>query len=223
MKASKTSLPDSLPDGLAIMEYEQNLMCIASEVCAIKLSHHQPVPPGHEEYMREEVRNVLKEMYEAIYGVENVVHVPLQYVEFRDLKVFDKTFISEKSRSKKSSAIIAAWPSITGILTSRHPCKDDICVGTVKYFLCHSAMIKINQQDTEKNHMLAFVDWNDNHPQKFMLGNGIVISCKSFSSSSFMPASRIISQCAIVDQTVSFDYGKESVRIALPLKRPCFT
>ena len=70
-----------------------------------------PIPPRKEKYLKEEKRDILAEMYIAIYGQENVAHVPLHYEEFRDLKVFEKkTYIS------RSSTIIAAWPSPSGIL-----------------------------------------------------------------------------------------------------------
>ena len=202
MKTSKTSLPVPIMDGLAIMTYEENLMCLASDVCAIRLPYHEPVPPGREKYMREEVRDMLKEMYDILYGIENVVHVPLQYVEFSNVKVFNKTYLSEKSRAKKSPAIIAAWSSVSDILTERHSSYDDLCVGTVKYFLCHSVTVKVDSVETNKSHILVCINWNEDHPQKYLLGNGIIISakvCQSFSSASFLPVSRIMTQCAIID------------------------
>lgn len=219
----KLSLPDSVLDGLAVMKYEQNMLCLVSDICSSKLPHHRPIPPGHEKYMREEVRDTLSEMYAAIYGFENVVHVPLQYTEFHDVQVFDKTYISVKSRSTKSPAVLAAWASPSGIITDRVPCCDDIRVGIIKYFLLHSAKVKSEDRtNVEKIHVLACIDWSEDHPHKFLFGNGIIIGatvCQAFSSASFMPVSRIITQCAIVDRKMCMDYGEDSVRIALPLKK----
>ena len=80
--------------------------------------------------------------------------------------------------------------------------------------------VKVDNVHTKKSHILACINWNEDHPQKFLLGNGIIISAKvykSFSSASFMPVSCIMTQCAIIDQTFC---AEDSVRIALPLKRP---
>ena len=221
MKTCKTSLPVPVMDGLAMMRYEQNLMCVAPDVCAIKLPCHELVPPRREKYIREKVCDMLKEMYCALYGVENIVHVPLLYVEFTNIKVFNKTYLSEISTAEKSPAIIAAWPSVSGILTERHPSNDDLHVGTVKYF-ASLFNHKTNNAVSKECHILACIDWNEDHPQKNFLGSGIIISAKlyqSFSLASFLPVSRIITQCAIIDQTFGFDYGEDNVRIALPLRR----
>ena len=68
-------------------------MCLASDVCPIKIPYQEPVPPGHEKYMREEVRDMLKEMYDVLYGMDNVVHIPIEYVQFSNIKIFDKTYL----------------------------------------------------------------------------------------------------------------------------------
>ena len=223
MKLAKTNFPDSVLDGLAVMTYEQNILCLPTGICSTKLRHHRLVPPGREKYMREEVCDMLSEMYAAIHGVENIVHIPLQYIEFHDIQIFDKTYISEKSRSTKSPAVIAVWPALSGLITDRTPCSDDVRLGTIKYFLQHCAKLKSRDgTEIEQTNILTCIDWNKDHPCKFLLNNGIIIAstvCQAFSCASFMPVSRIITQCAIVDQKMRMDYGEDSVRIALPLKR----
>jgi len=175
----------------------------------------------------EEVRDTLHEMYATLYGDDNVIHVPLRYEEFREVNVFCKTFTSEKSRSSKSPIVLAVWPSPSGILTTTSPTCDDVRVGAVKYFLLHTAKIKIDNVDSEnctinKTHILARIQWNQDHPRKFHFGNGIIISSSVYdtlSCASFMPVSRIITPCAVVDKKMQMDYGEDSVRIALPLWR----
>ena len=93
MKLAKTSLSDSIIDGLAVMTYKQNMFCLTTDICSTKLPHHRPLPPGREKYMREEVRDILSETYAALYGIEIVAHIPLQYIEFLDVQVFAKTYI----------------------------------------------------------------------------------------------------------------------------------
>lgn len=49
-----------------------------------------PVLPGHEKCLPEEARDVLTEMYSVLYGLENVVHIPLRYKEFHSVEVFNE-------------------------------------------------------------------------------------------------------------------------------------
>ena len=46
-------------------------------------------------------------------------------------------YTSEKSRSERSSAILAAWPSVSGVLL-RTPHEDDLRVGIVQFFILHT-------------------------------------------------------------------------------------
>jgi hypothetical protein len=87
MKLTKTVLPDSIIDSLSVLKYEDNMLCSASEICAVKLDCQQPVPPGQEKYFTEEYRDTLSEMYHAIYGKENVLHVPLHYEAYREVQI----------------------------------------------------------------------------------------------------------------------------------------
>ena len=50
-------------------------------------------------------------------------------------------YTSEKSRSERSSAILAAWPSVSGVLL-RTPHEDDLRVGIVQFFILHTPHIR---------------------------------------------------------------------------------
>ena len=158
-----------------------------------------------EKFMIEEKRNFRTEMYSEIYGKENIVHVPLRHEVFREMKIFEKLYISAKSRSSRSHAIVGVWPSPSGIL-NREPCGDDVRIGLIQYFFVHYPTIKClsDQQGAQDEctsnqpHVIAEIEWCQDHPRKFIFGNGIIIAstvCEPFSSASFMPISRIISQC----------------------------
>ena len=72
-----------------------------------------------------------------------------------------------------------------------------------------------------KSHILAQVSWYDDHPCKFALKNGIILSAtvpQPPNNSIFMPVSWIISQCATVNKTLQMDFGEDHVCVALPLK-----
>ena len=227
MKQAKTALPDTTIDGVAFLKYEENLLCYPKHVCAARLPFHHPIPPGREKYLPEEARELLTEMYSVLYGLEKVVHVPLRYEQFHSVEVFNEMYTSAGSRTTRSAAIIAAWPSPGGILTSRKPSHDDIRVGIVQHFLQHTPSVKVSTderaQTTEKRqHILAKVSWFQDHPQKYLLGNGIILSatvCQTSYSATFIPISRIISRCAIVKRRLQMSYGEDLLCVAIPLKK----
>ena len=176
-------------------------------------------------------------MYSAIYDVESVQHVPLRYVEFHQIRIFEQLYTSARSRTNCSSAIVAFWPHLSGILSSRQPSVDDVRVGVVEYFMLHTPALKSdkstpgtssccqNVASEPKKHLLAHVKWYQDHPQKFVLGNGIVLSAtvtEHMSSASFIPVSRIVSRCVMLHTTLQFSYGEDKVCIAIPVKRYYF-
>ena len=219
-KECETALPDPVISGLVVLKYEHNLMCLPQEICAIKQSFQYLVPPGCEKYMLDNQRQDLSLMYRVIY--ENVVHVPLRYTEFNQIKVFDRIYTSTKSRTTRSAAFIAIWPHLSGILTSRHPQVQDVRVGIIENFLIHTPEIKqADGENFQQPHVLAYVKWYQDHPQKFF-SNGIVLSAtvtEHTSGASFMPVSRILSQCAFINMKVKFEYGEDKVCVTIPVKR----
>ena len=74
-------------------------------------------------------------------------------------------FISKKSRSQRSNAIVAHWPNVIGSAidtTGEAPMY-------VMYFLQHELTVKCTtdgQAKTCKVHLLAKVMWKDNHPYR---------------------------------------------------------
>ena len=225
MKHEKTSLPNAVIDSFSLLKYENNTVCSTHEVCATKYSFQQPLTPIREKYFTEIVRDALNDMYCAIYGKEFVVQVPLRYEEFYQLKIFKSVLSTSKSRSSKSTAVIAAWPSPSGILTGRKPMPDDVRVGTIEYFFSHQPTILLCEGDANRAvatpHLLARVKWFQDHPQKFLLKNGIVIASTVYESeqcSTFIPVSRIITQCATVTKYLQLSYGEDHVCIALHLR-----
>ena len=224
-KDYKTAVPDPVIVSLAVLNSERYMMCLPQDICALKLPCHCLCMPGREKFMIECDREALLKMYTALYGAENVDHVPLRYTQFIQVQIFEQTYTSAKSRTSRSSGIIATWPYLAGILTSRPPSMNDVRVGFIQYFLLHKPCIKsprdYSHQTTENSntHFLACVKWLQDHPQKFVLGNGTILSATVTDHVSFMPVSRIISRCAVVDTSIQFDYGEDKVCIAIPVRR----
>ena len=159
----------------------------------------------------------LAQMHSAIYDVESVQHVPLRYVQFHQIQIFEQLHTSLRSRKNCSSAIVAFWLHLSGIQTSRQPSVDNVRVGVVEYFMLHIPALKSERSTSgtssscqhvavePKKHLLARDKWYQDHPQKFVLGNGIVLSAtitENMSSASFIPVSRIVSRCAISHTTL---------------------
>ena len=88
-----------------------------------------------------------------------------------------------------------------------------IRVGIVQFFFLRTPLLA-NQNATHVGTSYMV--------RRSSLKNGIVLSStlpQPAHSSIFMPVSRIISQCATVNQTLQMDFGEDHVCIALPLKR----
>ena len=103
--------------------------------------------------------------------------------------------MTKTSRSTRSPAVLAAWPSLSA---DRTPCADDVRVRVIKYFLLHC----------------AYHTTYEDHPQNFLFGNGIIMAASTssaFCSASFLPVSRIITHCAIIDRKIGLDFGEDSV------------
>lgn len=94
----------------------------------------------------------------------------------------------------------------------------------IQYFLLHTPVLKSPDKDdqVQKTHILAQIEWYQDHPFKFSLGNGVILAATvpepSFAAS-FMPISRIISRCAVIHHKVAMDHGEDYVCVALPLRR----
>ena len=198
-------------------------MCQPKEICSLKLSLNKPVPPGREKFLTDVERIDLQEMYKVLYGDENVKHVPLRYTQLHQVRVFEQIYTSMKSRTCRSSVVIAVWSHLTSILTTQ-PTMEDVRVGVIEYFLLHVPEIKINTSEevSKQDHILVHIIWYQDHPQKLLMGNGIVLSAtvaEHSTCSSFMPVSRIISRCPTVCKVIQLDHMKDKVCISIPVRR----
>ena len=219
LRKNVTMLEDArrIFDSKQLFNYERNLLILPTAVCAIKLDCHRIIPPIREKFFVDSVRQNLHGMYSVLYGAEAVNHVPLRYEECTQVEVFGKLFTSLKSRSRQSSAVMAVWRSVIGkiIVTD----SDDVRIRMVEYFAVHVPCIS---GFPDQAHLLAKVRWYEDHPRKFWFKNSIVLSATLFdgeSEAAFIPVSRIMSRCATIKRTLTFDYGEDSVIVCIPLIR----
>lgn len=206
-------------DTKVVLLYEKNLFAIPALLCATKQPGHHIFPPVREKFFPECIRDKLRDMYSKIYNSGSVQHVPMRYEEISQVEIFGQIYISLKSRSRKSAAIMAIWPGLTGSILERQCTTEDVRVGVVEYFVSHTPSIT---GVPDQPHILAKVKWFQDHPRKDMLKNSIFLSATLFDSeseASFMPVSRIMSRCAMIRQTLQFDFGSDSVNIFMSLVR----
>ena len=97
-----------------------------------------------------------------------------------------------------------------------------------QYFLLHTRSVTVSTDEeaactTEKVHILAKINCFQDHPQKYLLGNRIILPatvCEtSYSVSQFMPVSHFISRCAVVKRRLQTDYGEDLVYVAIPVRK----
>jgi hypothetical protein len=221
IKKNYTMLEESnrLFDSKSLLTYEKNIVSQPVAVCALKLDCHEIVPPLHEKFLTETARNNLESVYSTLYRLEMITHIPLRYEEFSQIEVFGQVYTSNKSRSHSSSAIMALWTGLNGRIIQRSCTEEDIRTGQVEYFVLHVPDITTVPKQP---HLFAKVKWFEDHPRKNWFSNSIIVSATLYdteSESSFVPVSRIMSRCAIVQQSVKFDFGEDHVNICIPLTR----
>ena len=222
LKKNYTMLEDPrrIFDSNLLLKYENNIMSLPTAVDAIKLEFHEIIPPRREKYLTDSSRQHLWSMYSVLYGEHAVNHVPLRYEEFSDLKILGELYTSLKSRSHGSAAIVGMWPGLNSKIITRRCTSEDVRTGLIEFFLLH--VPSINDKPDEA-HILAKVNWYEDHPRKFWLNHSIILSTTLLdggeNEASFVPVSRIMSRCATVKQSLTFDYGEDNVIVCIPLHR----
>ena len=102
--------------------------------------------------------------------------------------------------------------------------KESPCIGCIRSLIEHT--IKFFPQGTSEQiaipitHVLAVVDWNENHPQRNYFDETIIVSSSvshKFTNACFIPVSRIIPRCAYLETSYTFEFGKDHVFICIPL------
>ena len=161
---------------------------------------------------------VITQMYNIIFPELIISHVHRKHLLFSDLQVLGEHFISIRSRSQRSPAIMACWgnPSST---THVHPVK----VGLVEYFFSHSVAAP-NPNNLTK-HLLAKVKWYEDHFRPFHFHSPLRLVSTLFEPEnkySFIPVSRFLCRCAISPKlTLKFDYGNDSAFVVSLLHHSC--
>ena len=118
-------------------------------------------------------------------------------------------YISENSRSQRSTAVAAKWLNVIGIDQLG---EAPIRIGRIISFVKHT--IKISPDSTETKYctaVLGRLEWYGDHPRRHFLHSSVLACSTVFepeSCVSFMPVSRIMCRCAVsIPLSLTFDYG----------------
>ena len=142
----------------------------------------------------------------------------MRYEEISQLEFYGKVFMTLKSRSHRSTANMAIWPNLNGTILDRECNTEDIRVGLLEYLMSHTPKIA---GMPDQAHILAKVKWFQDHPRKNWFRNSIALSAtlsEGDSEASFVLIGRIMSRCAC-KRSIQFDFGVDSVIVAMPLTR----
>lgn len=220
-----------MQDGILAMIYSKNATCNIHNINAVLLPF-QSVNNSRvfERYFSEYNLSYLCEVYLKLYPTSDytVTEVPRKHFVFSDITVLGERYLSLKSRSQRSTVILAYWCDSGGSISTT---MDKCMAGRVEYFFTHTCTISISTDTSgsaalpphkkEKiEHVFAKVKWFGTHPRTHHFHYPLLLVTTVYENEgpgSIIPLSRIICRCGIsTRQTVQFDYGEDSVYIISP-------
>ena len=194
-----------------LSSYKKNITCEVYYINSECLDLHEPCGKVVEKYFCDNDIENLTQMYSIILPELNISHVPRKHLLFSDLQVLSEHYVSIRSRSQRSPAIMAYWgnPSPHGL-----PVK----FGLVEYYFLHS--VALSESNTSTRHLFAKVKWYQDHYRPFHFHSPLRLVCTLFEPDnkySFIPVSRFLCRCAISPKvTLKFDYGSDTAFVVSP-------
>ena len=139
------------------------------------------------------------------------------YGVFSDLTIMGERFLSVKSRSQRSSVIVAKWCGANGQIDTSASSKYRY--GEVQHFIQHD--MRNPETKVLQKHLFAAVKWFRIHPRQGCTAKPLEIISTDFEPegpATFIPVSRIKCRCAISPkELIQFDYGEDCVYIVCPM------
>ena len=194
--------------------------CAVSSLDATEKNFHCLSPPLKEKCFNDAEFPYLQELYNLLYPNSSIKRISRFYLECKQMSFNQEEYISAKSNSQKSSAIVAHWAGISGIDRSG---EAPLRVGQVIYYFRHTVELfqnPISRESSAIRHIIARVKWYMDHPQREKLHPPTIICAATFdpdSSACFIPVSRIAGRAAIAKTMFKFDYGEDYIAVAMPL------
>lgn len=130
--------------GTLSMIYSKNATCNICNINAVLLPF-QSVSNSHifERYFSERNLSYLCEVYSKLYPTSDytVSEVPRKHFVFSDITVLGERYLSLKSRSQRSTVILAYWCHSGGSISTT---MDKCMAGRVEYFFTHTCTLSIS-------------------------------------------------------------------------------
>ena len=191
-----------------------------SSLDATEKEFHYLLPPLKKKCFTDAEFPYLQEVYNLLYPNSSIRRISHFYLDCKRMIFNQEEYISSKSNSQKSSAIVAHWPGISGIDPSG---EAPFRVGEVISHFRHTVEVFqeiVSRESFALHHIMARVKWYMDHPQREKLHPPTLICATVFdpdSSACFIPVSRIAGRAAITKTMFMFDYGEDHIAIAVPL------
>ena len=93
-------------------------ICFQNQLRFVQPSNRVTIyfPPIRDIFFLESLRDKLRDMYDKLYSSLEIQQIPMRYEEISQLVIFGQIYISLKSRSRQSAAVMAIWPGLTGLI-----------------------------------------------------------------------------------------------------------
>jgi hypothetical protein len=210
---SEGSVEESHVDAHALMEYMKNSTCSLPEVQATELMC-MSVFRRYEKFFDHVEVSWLTEVYKVLYPMSEIGHVPMVHERFDEVTVLGKRFLSNNARGRHSAVVCAYWSHKYGSFTTDH-----LRFGTVLYFFRHAIHTNLNSS-LKVTHIFARVNWYEQHPRENWFHPQLTVISPDTEypgPSVFIPLSRIVGRCAVIDDRIKFDFGEDNVLVAVRL------
>ena len=214
------SLLETTVDVYEKSNYQQNASC---SICAINVLMlpriHSTGSRTVEFFFSDCDLYYLTQVYSVIYSdySSQMPFIQKTYGVFSDLTIMGERFLSVKSRSQRSSVIVAKWCGANGQIDTSVSSKYRY--GEVQHFIQHN--MTSPETKTLQKHLFAAVQWFRIHPRQGCTAKPLEIVSTDFEPegpATFIPVSRIKCRCAISPkELIQFDYGEDCVYIVCPM------
>ena len=211
---SEGSVEETQIDTLSLIDYLENRICPLTDINA-SLCFPVSESKRYQRYFTYEEVQWLSKVYRNLCSSAHVEHIPMAHEVFNECVVYGRKFLSNRARENHSSVIGAFWSLIDD-------CEEELNFGTIDYFFRHTICC-----DSKKiTHIFAKVHWFKPHLQAdWFTSPHITVLDTDFVNTGpviFMPLSRVYSQCAIVYERIKFNFGYDSVCVAVKLSNNLF-
>ena len=207
------SLSQMAFEELEVIEQAKSLSGSVSNIDAREKAFHKVIQPLYEKCFSDIEIEFMSQVYNALFPNNHVTHISRFYKQFKTLVMNGEEFVSTSSRSERSTAIIAHWPSPIGKIDTMG--MGDPKIGIIQYFIRH--VVKIDSENLTC--LFAYVKWYEDHPRRNHFHKSMVICGRLFSAercATFIPVSRILGRCTYTQTKFLFDYGKDYITLAIP-------